>query len=252
MKKEKQEIQKGQHEQKNGISSLLTRNLFWLTVLFLGTPLVFQVGSFVSNGFVKGDFVVSGDWLGFWGGYLGIIPSGLIAYGVAKYQIDEDKKQQEIKDKEKLLPYFNMDENGIIFSTVENTLPLLNIDVVVYSIRDEGTKFYHSIGHKRPNEFFRTGPNQSLNSSLCDLMEPSEIDVHWNEGDKSFGIGKRMDISARLVDGRKIYFTYGDGVNGAHFVSNDEGGFVNYLAEENDDGKEESNKRAREYYRDRQ
>lgn len=250
MKKEKQEIQKGQQEQKNGISSVLTRNLFWLTVLFLGTPLVFQVGSFVSNGFGKGDFVVSGDWLGFWGGYLGIIPSGLIAYGVAKYQIDEDKKQQEIKDKEKLLPYFSMDENGIVFSTAENTLPLLNIDVVNYSTKDN--KYYHSVGHKRPNENFTTVRENPSAPSVDDLSEFHELEYHWNTGDRYLGVGKRIDISARLVDGRKIYFTYGNGVNGAHFVSNDEGEFVNYLAEENNDGREESKKRVREYYQDRQ
>lgn len=31
-------------------------------------------------------------WLGFWGGYLGVIPSGLIAYYVARIQIDAEKK----------------------------------------------------------------------------------------------------------------------------------------------------------------
>lgn len=251
MKKEKQEIQKGQQEQNNGISSLLTRNLFWLTVSFLGTPLIFQVGSFVSNGFGKGDFVVSGDWLGFWGGYLGIIPSGLIAYGVAKYQIDEDKKQQESKVKERLLPYFSIDENGIIFFTSDNTLPLLYIDVMNYSTKDN--LYTHTIGHKHPNEYFQTGPKQSQSpdSEVNDLNEPNELKFKWT-GSSGFGVGNRMDIAAQLVDGRKVFFTYGAGVNGAHFVSNDDGEFDNYLAEENDDGKEESKKRVREYYQDRQ
>lgn len=102
MKKEKQEIQKGQQEQKNGISCLLTRNLFWLTVLFLVTPLVFQVGSFVFNGLRNGDFVVSGDWLGFWGSYLGVLPSGVIAAAVAGYQVKESNKQSDQSRKQEL------------------------------------------------------------------------------------------------------------------------------------------------------
>lgn len=80
-------------KQKNEDASVLTKNAFLLTVLFLGIPLVFQVGSFVFNGLQNGKFVVSGDWLGFWGGYLGVWPSGVIAAAVAGYQIKAANKQ---------------------------------------------------------------------------------------------------------------------------------------------------------------
>lgn len=56
-------------------------------MLFLvGIPLLVEIGItlFPWNGSDDG-------WLGFWGSYLGIIPSGLIAYFVAKVQIDAEK-----------------------------------------------------------------------------------------------------------------------------------------------------------------
>lgn len=39
-----------------------------------------------------GQHKIQGDWLNFWGSYLGIIPSGLIAYFVAKFQIADTKE----------------------------------------------------------------------------------------------------------------------------------------------------------------
>lgn len=42
-----------------------------------------------------GHHHIKGDWLSFWGSYLGIIPSGLIAYLVTKYQIGNEKIRQQ-------------------------------------------------------------------------------------------------------------------------------------------------------------
>ncbi|MFT9411992.1 hypothetical protein [Liquorilactobacillus hordei] len=64
------------------------KRYWWLIVLFLVViPLLVEGGiSLIPwNGSDDG-------WLGFWGSYLGIIPSGLIAYFVAKTQIDAEKK----------------------------------------------------------------------------------------------------------------------------------------------------------------
>lgn len=45
----------------------------------------------------------SGDWLGFWGSYLGVIPSGLIAALVAGYQIKAANKQSDEARKQDLI-----------------------------------------------------------------------------------------------------------------------------------------------------
>lgn len=82
----------------------MNKKSFWfLTVLgavvFVGGPLFVQYNHW-SLGY-RG----SGDWLGFWGSYLGVVPSGLIAYLVAKYQIDNNKTLEEKKKFENSLPY---------------------------------------------------------------------------------------------------------------------------------------------------
>lgn len=66
--------------------------LLWITslllIIFIVVPIFVQYLHFIPG--TKGN----GDWLGFWGSYLGIIPSGLIAYAVARYQIDNENKRQ--------------------------------------------------------------------------------------------------------------------------------------------------------------
>lgn len=69
----------------------MSKKLFWVLlvsgiVVFIGGPLLVQ--------YIRRPIGTTGngDWLGFWGSYLGVIPSGLIAYFVAKFQIGEQKK----------------------------------------------------------------------------------------------------------------------------------------------------------------
>lgn len=79
----------------------MSKKLFWFLlvpgiIVFVGGPLIVQYNNWTF--WPK----VHGDWLGFWGSYLGVIPSGLIAYAVARYQIEQDrifsqKKQMEDK-----------------------------------------------------------------------------------------------------------------------------------------------------------
>lgn len=61
----------------------------WIAIsvaIFVGGPLLVQYGHFIPGS--RGN----GDWLSFWGSYLGIIPSGLIAYAVARVQIDKQRE----------------------------------------------------------------------------------------------------------------------------------------------------------------
>ncbi|MGL5899822.1 MAG: hypothetical protein ACRCZW_09225, partial [Lactobacillaceae bacterium] len=68
-------------------------------VIFVGGPL------FVQYTYWPQGTTGHGDWLGFWGSYLGIIPSGLIAYAVAWYQIDHEKSVEQKRQLENGLPY---------------------------------------------------------------------------------------------------------------------------------------------------
>ncbi|MFT9124078.1 MAG: hypothetical protein ABF445_10165 [Leuconostoc mesenteroides] len=58
-------------------------------IVFVGSPLFVQY-----NHWPQGS-TGNGDWLSFWGSYLGIIPSGVIAYSAARYQIENEKKSQK-------------------------------------------------------------------------------------------------------------------------------------------------------------
>ncbi|MBU7455355.1 hypothetical protein [Leuconostoc fallax] len=71
-----------------------------LLIFIIGFPMVIQIlfGIFNIVSRMKSwnfRFPDSSNWIGFWGSYLGIIPSGLIAYIVAKMQIDNDNTQNK-------------------------------------------------------------------------------------------------------------------------------------------------------------
>ncbi|QDG80405.1 hypothetical protein [Weissella cibaria] len=106
MKHQKQVIKRGQPEQKNEIAYFLTKNAFGLIGFFVGVPVTIQVCSIAFNVFKNGLFVASGDWLGFWGGYLGVIPSGLLAYYVTMSQINLEKRFRDKENADNLQPIF--------------------------------------------------------------------------------------------------------------------------------------------------
>ena len=68
----------------------------WTNFIILGLFVVVPIGIQISQVYF-GDKTPHGDWLGFWGSYLGIIPSGLIAYFVAKTQVDGQRKIDQRK-----------------------------------------------------------------------------------------------------------------------------------------------------------
>lgn len=120
-------------------------------------------------------------WLGFWGSYLGIIPSGLIAYGVARYQIVKD---QQAKRKESImssLPYFSitnfdlertfqMDRNSVgtakvslIISSINNYLPFLEVKLILIT---QEQKRVVLMGNILPNRDVKKISVFFLNTSL--------------------------------------------------------------------------------------
>lgn len=80
----------------------------WTYFIILGLFIFVPVGIQISQVYF-GDKTPHGDWLGFWGSYLGIIPSGLIAYFVAKNQIDY-QNQIENKRRQRETDLFNLEK----------------------------------------------------------------------------------------------------------------------------------------------
>ncbi|MDC2804821.1 hypothetical protein [Leuconostoc suionicum] len=60
---------------------------------FIIVPVWIEYASLLS-----GQHRIKGDWLSFWGSYLGVIPSGLIAFIVTKYQINNDRLIRKEED----------------------------------------------------------------------------------------------------------------------------------------------------------
>lgn len=111
----------------------IKNNKIWLLILlfFIITPMliqrhawpIYEISLFLTPGSHE-------SWMQFWGSYLGIVPSGLIAYLVAKTQLDEQKRretkaireQMYLDDLRKLYSYVvkwqDMDETLRSFSTI--------------------------------------------------------------------------------------------------------------------------------------
>ncbi|MDI6572754.1 hypothetical protein [Leuconostoc lactis] len=77
----------------------------WILILFIAVPVFIQIHWWPIYQIVV--FFTPGNhdtWIQFWGSYLGIVPSGLIAYLVTRTQIDEQKKiDQQQRNREMYL-----------------------------------------------------------------------------------------------------------------------------------------------------
>ncbi|MGR8808677.1 hypothetical protein [Leuconostoc citreum] len=76
---------------------LISLGVLTLVFIFFGVPVLVQYFGILAG--TKGN----GDWLSFWGSYLGVIPSGLIAALVAGYQIKAANKQNDEARKQDLI-----------------------------------------------------------------------------------------------------------------------------------------------------
>lgn len=207
----------------------MTKKWFWLSIVigvivFVGGPLFIQYNHWPrgSNG--------NGDWLSFWGSYLGIIPSGLIAYYVASYQINQQVSKDREKQMDALLPYFNVDKliHGIettfignvsfdlIVSAKESNLPILYVETNTYlksqTKGDDLEKIRTSIGHMFPNK------------SMTIKINTDDIDIC-----PDFYEIVRIDLKAVLTDGRSVFFTWGNGNNGTHIIESENKKWMAYV-----------------------
>lgn len=161
-----------------------------------------------------------GDWLSFWGSYLGIIPSGLIAYFVAKYQIDKEHKFMIEEKNREYLPYFNIKNNSLMFSSMRDNLPVQRAMISFY---DKDNKILNS--NEEPDNLGHILPNVYIPFTRVRRSYP------------------RVDIKCNLVNGNEVFFTYGNGVEGAHFVKEKNGKFKAYVLEKNIESQELAERR---------
>lgn len=109
----------------------MMKKIIFIILIFISIALCFVTPLLV-------EYIVSvpsgkGDWLSFWGSYLGIIPSGLIAYFIAKYQIDKDREAEQKEKRSEHLPYFYFDRNKLKFYSKNNDVPLFNVLVKMHN-----------------------------------------------------------------------------------------------------------------------
>ena len=132
----------------NNIISFFAKHFGWVFLIFFGIPLGIQLSSLVINGVDTGEYVVSGDWLAFWGGYLGVMPAGIMAWWVADQQIKSDRKnsrlayieQKYIEDLLKLRDIINRHSFSgkwvypydTYFSDIENVTKLTSEEVTCF------------------------------------------------------------------------------------------------------------------------
>lgn len=86
----------------------MNKKWFWFLVVVLGVVIFVGGPLFVQYTHWPQGTTGHGDWLGFWGSYLGIIPSGLIAFIVSKNETNKQyrndlKKQIDFEDFQRIL-----------------------------------------------------------------------------------------------------------------------------------------------------
>lgn len=129
--------------------------LFFVLGPFLIQILFKVLNQIFENSHTDLKFYFPSDWLGFWGSYLGIIPSGLIAYAVSRYQIETEKDNKKIEAEQKNLPYlmFHIEQTFhcikqdkvfqyripyfIKFSAYNNFYPIRSVTAFIYMNTDE-------------------------------------------------------------------------------------------------------------------
>lgn len=78
--------------------------VIFLIFIFIGVPVLIQCHvAFIYNPVKKMTPGDRGDWLQFWGSYVGVLPSGVIAASVAGYQIKAANKQSNQSRQQELI-----------------------------------------------------------------------------------------------------------------------------------------------------
>ena len=141
-------------------------------------------------------FPDSSNWIGFWGSYLGVIPSGLIAFWVARYQINQDRilsDKRQTQDKLEFRKREILTESKSIFLEFKKMNPIYKEveDVSIIKITDatDHTQVSNFLSYFTDNYF------KILNDNMEKLkFEVDAFDILYKEELKSY------DISVNIID----------------------------------------------------
>lgn len=140
-------------------------------------------------------FPDSSNWIGFWGSYLGIMPSGLIAYSVAKYQLDNNKISEEKKKFESSLPYaqiqyYQESYSGVFRYAIEYRIasydgrPLI-FKVFLNTIMDDGIMNRHEISGNKEEEILTLNFSALVRSYALEIIMFNGVKVFVTNNNKA-------------------------------------------------------------------
>lgn len=163
------------------------------TILVIILVLPWLIGVAINNIPNFGSAGSQSDWISFWGSYIGSMIGVVGTYLVMKAQILYDEKTREQSELESMLPYFNAEQtqNGykVVFTSVRDNNVLRFVRAILFDSTNNSV-ISKDLGHEFSDNFFEI----KSGSQAVD----------------------RLDIEATLMNGKKVFFSYGNGINGAH------------------------------------
>lgn len=188
-----------------------------LLIAIIAIPLIIQIIFGIFNIISEIElwnikFPDSSNWIGFWGSYLGIIPSGLIAYWVANYQINQDRKMSERALLMTKLPFFDINSDLLNLMSFPKDGTGNNTEIKMQTI--EGKMPVRSV---KVTGFDTNGQTHAI---AYNYFYPSETKMWFIKltgiNDDVFGLTK-VKLWCRLLDGTKVFYTWGNGTTEAHY-----------------------------------
>ncbi|MGR8824432.1 hypothetical protein [Leuconostoc mesenteroides] len=208
-----------------------------LLVFILVFPLVIQIIFSVFNIIAEMElwsfrFPDSSNWIGFWGSYLGFIPSGLIAFLVAKQQIDSENKLNVLRRSEsiKLSDLNSLYDILLEMADWKNTLGLINyseklvreggkhlskkVVLDLYSGEIETKKSKNNLTYILKNYAKRFSEKSDVNKNLTTFSEnylAITVDMHLmkasmtDDNEISFDDKRLMNLIETSIETEELY-----------------------------------------------
>lgn len=189
---------------------------FILLGLFIAVPVVIQ-----NSQVFLGDKTTHGDWLGFWGSYLGIIPAGLITYFMYLKEREIDRKKNTsallVKDTDLFISQCEEIINDIdkLEDNVNNAIKQMGFLRQQYAVKESIWHFQDEISTIYEKEIpavnnnFRDNTLDEINKTVkksLDLVEESQNTIELP--DKAHYVTNRLRpikqaLKNELVNSRK-------------------------------------------------
>lgn len=167
----------------------------WILILFIAIPVFIQMHWWPIYQFVV--FLTPGThdtWVQFWGSYLGVIPSGIIAYGVSRYQIEQDKKatkDQKVEDKLEFRKREILVESKKIVLKFKEVKPIYD-EFEIYTL-DNIKMNSSSADISKYLSYFTNYYNKKLSDNIHELrFEVESFDLFFKEELTEYGVNTEI------------------------------------------------------------